>query len=152
MTVGLPALDAAAGARRCGYSQCGLPLPTREGRGPKWRYCRDPERTWGPDHKTCREMAAAERAGRQAVGVDAALATAAGETRRREDAEQAAATAAAEARVLRDDLDAVRSAEAALRTHLAETTARADHAETQATQTREQLHTVRAQAAAAERD
>src|SRR5262245_20729215 len=67
MTDAPTTVEAAIGqGRRCEYSQCGLLLPNRETRGPKYRYC--PSRRWDPDNKTCREMAAAERNARRAVG------------------------------------------------------------------------------------
>ncbi len=79
MTTGPATVDATTGdtitapaVRRCAYSQCGQPLPNREGRGPKLRYCRD--RRWEPENKTCREMAAAERGARRAAGDPAPLA------------------------------------------------------------------------------
>src|SRR5262249_9176081 len=67
-------LEAVQGVgRHCQYGQCRDALPNREGRGPKLRYCRD--RRWDPDNKTCRQMAAAERAARRAAGGDAPLDT-----------------------------------------------------------------------------
>ncbi len=68
-----PVQAADRGGRRCQYSQCRDVLPNREGRGPKLRYCRD--RRWDPDDRTCREMAATERATRRAAGGDAPLDT-----------------------------------------------------------------------------
>ena len=51
---------------RCGCSQCELVLPHRGGRGGKLRYC--PDRRWEPGQKTCRQMAAVERAALRALG------------------------------------------------------------------------------------
>lgn len=55
--------------RHCGYTPCGRPLPY-DGRGRPPEYCSD--RRW-PDGRTCKQMAAAERAGERAVGLDAPL-------------------------------------------------------------------------------
>src|SRR2546423_9266675 len=61
----------AADERRCGYSQCGEPLEY-DGQGRPPEYCRD--RRW-PGGRTCKQMAAAERAGERAAGLDAPLDT-----------------------------------------------------------------------------
>src|SRR5689334_7003380 len=71
-TADVTATDA-GGGRRCQYHQCRLVLPNKEGRGPKLRYCRD--RRWDPDGKSCREMAAVDRATRRAAGSAAPLDT-----------------------------------------------------------------------------
>src|SRR5437763_11908494 len=60
-----------AGARVCGYSQCGNTLDY-DGRGRPPEYC--PDRRW-PGDKTCKQMAAADRAGERAAGLDAPLDT-----------------------------------------------------------------------------
>jgi len=57
--------------RVCGYSQCGAALDY-DGRGRPPEYCAD--RRWPPDNKTCKQMAATERAGERAAGLDAPLA------------------------------------------------------------------------------
>src|SRR5215468_5059316 len=62
---------ASGSARVCGYSQCGAALEY-DGRGRPPEYCAD--RRWPPDNKTCKQMAAAERAGERAAGLDAPLA------------------------------------------------------------------------------
>ncbi|MEU1813230.1 coiled-coil domain-containing protein [Micromonospora aurantiaca (nom. illeg.)] len=49
----------------CGYSVCDRRLPAKTGRGPKFSYC--PDRTW-EGGRTCKEMAAAERAALEAAG------------------------------------------------------------------------------------
>lgn len=69
--VDTPAEDATV-SRRCGYRECNQPLPSREGRGPKYRYC--PDRTW-PGGKGCKEMAALERASHRAAGLDVCMDT-----------------------------------------------------------------------------
>src|SRR4051812_28840522 len=61
----------AMGERRCGYSQCGEPLEY-DGQGRPPEYCRD--RRW-PGGRTCKQMAAVERAGERAAGLDAPLDT-----------------------------------------------------------------------------
>ncbi|GIF41343.1 hypothetical protein Axi01nite_56540 [Actinoplanes xinjiangensis] len=55
--------------RRCGYSQCGNEL-TYDGKGRPPEYC--PDRRW-PGNKTCRQLAATEREGIRAAGLDAVL-------------------------------------------------------------------------------
>ncbi|MBT8224088.1 MAG: hypothetical protein HKP61_04640, partial [Dactylosporangium sp.] len=57
--------------RRCGYSQCGQALDY-DGRGRPPEYCAD--RRW-PDGRTCKQLAAAERAGERAVGLEVPLET-----------------------------------------------------------------------------
>jgi hypothetical protein len=54
----------------CGYHQCRAELEY-DGRGRPPEYC--PDRRWPPDNKTCKQMAAAGRAGERATGLDAAL-------------------------------------------------------------------------------
>src|SRR2546423_3061361 len=54
-----------------GYSQCGEPLEY-DGQGRPPEYCRD--RRW-PGGRTCKQLAAAERAGERAAGLDAPLDT-----------------------------------------------------------------------------
>lgn len=61
--------EADVAARRCGYSQCASPL-IYDGRGRPPEYCA--ERRW-PDGRTCKQMAAAERAGERAIGLDLPL-------------------------------------------------------------------------------
>src|SRR2546423_15694450 len=57
--------------RRGGYSRGGEPLEY-DGQGRPPEYCRD--RRW-PGGRTCKQMAAAERAGERAAGLDAPLDT-----------------------------------------------------------------------------
>jgi hypothetical protein len=64
--------------RRCGYSQCGTEL-VYDGKGRPPEYC--PDRRW-PSGKTCRQLAAAEREGLRAAGLDAPLAEYAASTDR----------------------------------------------------------------------
>ncbi|MBN1173751.1 MAG: hypothetical protein JXA67_16385, partial [Micromonosporaceae bacterium] len=56
-------------ARTCGYSRCGRIL-RYDGRGRPPEYCAD--RRW-PDGRTCKQLAAAERAGERAIGLDLPL-------------------------------------------------------------------------------
>jgi hypothetical protein len=56
--------------RRCGYSRCARPL-AYGGQGRPPEYCAD--RRWEPDQRTCKQLAAAERAGERAAGLDAPL-------------------------------------------------------------------------------
>src|SRR5690349_2987798 len=55
--------------RRCAYTRCAEPLPySGQGRPPE--YC--PDRRWD-GNRTCKQLAAAERAGERAVALDVPL-------------------------------------------------------------------------------
>lgn len=62
-------VNPATPVRRCGYSQCGNEL-IYDGKGRPPEYC--PDRRW-PGGKTCRQLAATERDGIRAAGLDAPL-------------------------------------------------------------------------------
>ncbi|MBN6040064.1 response regulator receiver protein [Amycolatopsis sp. 195334CR] len=88
---------------RCGFRRCRQPLPPPGPRGGRpYEFC--PDRTW-PGGKTCKQLAAAEQALREALGEDAVPAAALS------DAGEAFSTAAAAVtgplRTLSDTLDAV---------------------------------------------
>ena len=61
--------DTASTDRRCGYSRCAEPLPySGQGRPPE--YC--PDRRWD-GNRTCKQLAASERAGERAAALDVPL-------------------------------------------------------------------------------
>lgn len=61
---GRGAVKGSAGSRECRYSQCDRPVSTSPSGGSR-SYCGPPERVW-PGGKTCRQLAAAERAAARA--------------------------------------------------------------------------------------
>ena len=63
--------EPASRTRYCGYHACGQPL-AYDGRGRPPEYC--PDRRW-PGGRTCRQMAAAERAAERAAGLATPLDT-----------------------------------------------------------------------------
>ncbi|KUL30870.1 hypothetical protein [Actinoplanes awajinensis] len=63
--------DPAPALRRCGYAPCGNEL-AYDGKGRPPEYCAPVTRSW-PGGKTCKQMAAADRDGVRAAGLDAPL-------------------------------------------------------------------------------
>lgn len=113
-------------ARHCGYNQCGRELPY-DGRGRPPEYCQD--RRW-PGGRTCRQMAAAERAAERAAGLEVPL------DAFRAAGDRLAAVASPLARQLAELVDAVKGVQdgALTRMHDAEQHAQQAAAQAQAAQ------------------
>ncbi|OXM46476.1 response regulator receiver protein, partial [Amycolatopsis thailandensis] len=88
---------------RCGFRKCRQPLPPPGPRGGRpYEFC--PDRTW-PGGKTCKQLAAAEQALREALGDEAVPAGALSDAG--QAFEQAAAAVTGPLRTLSNALDAV---------------------------------------------
>jgi hypothetical protein len=130
--------------RRCGYSRCGQQLEY-DGRGRPPEYCSD--RRW-PDGRTCRQLAATERAAERTVGLDTLLEAFRATGERFAPAAQTLQQQLAE---LLHALDEVREAALARMTTAEQAAADAATATTTAEQTRDQALQI-AQSARQERD